>query len=108
MRESEKYQEKENVIISYIKERILTNQEGYVLTKGEISVDFETWYKQSVGFVMGKNRPNMKEVVEALETKFGAMKDMKYMNMRINYGTGNRGEVEDDNTDVDEITLNDL
>jgi hypothetical protein len=50
----------------------------------------------------------MKEVVEALETKFGAMKDMKYMNMRINYGTGNRGEVEDDNTDVDEITLNDL
>jgi P4 family phage/plasmid primase-like protien len=111
--ESEKYQESENSISQYIRERILTNQEGYTITKPELSSDFDSWYKQTIGNGE-KSRPNMKEVHEVMETKFGAMKDQKWYNLRIQYGSGGGGggngdcNIHDDNTDVDDITLEEL
>jgi P4 family phage/plasmid primase-like protien len=100
--ESLKYQESENSISQYIRERIQTNQEGYSISKSEISSDFESWYRQTIGNE-NKGRPSMKELHEAMETKYGRMKDQKWYNMRINYNLGEKAN--DDNTDVDDITL---
>jgi P4 family phage/plasmid primase-like protien len=95
---SNSYRQREDHIAEFISDKIVKSEGGRI-TKTELANEFKLWYESTYG----RGGPNIKEVQEYVNKKYGKVKDGVWSGIRIKYNeTADSGGDSDSGEEVDE------